>query len=51
MSDHAEEFGEALAMQPVAVSDIFYCAESVLLPEYRGQGIGHRFFEILESFA
>ena len=30
---------------------IFYCAESVLLPEYRGQGLGVRFFEEREAHA
>lgn len=30
---------------------IFYCAESVLLPEYRGQGLGLRFFEEREAHA
>ena len=28
---------------------IFYCAESVLLPDYRGQGAGHRFFSTCAS--
>ena len=30
---------------------IYYCAESVLLPQYRGRGIGHAFFEHRESMA
>jgi len=30
---------------------IFYCGESVLLPQYRGQGIGHIFFEEREKHA
>jgi GNAT superfamily N-acetyltransferase len=30
---------------------IFYCAESVLLPEYRGRGIGGRFFDEREAHA
>ena len=30
---------------------IFYCAESVLLPEYRGGGLGHRFFDEREAHA
>lgn len=30
---------------------IFYCAESVLLPEFRGQGAGHRFFDLREAHA
>lgn len=29
----------------------FYCAESVLLPAYRGQGVGHRFFDAREAHA
>ena len=29
----------------------FYCAESVLLPSYRGQGLGHRFFDLREDHA
>ncbi|UWQ94591.1 GNAT family N-acetyltransferase [Rhodobacteraceae bacterium M385] len=33
------------------VETIFYCAESVLLPAYRGQGIGHRFFDLREAHA
>ncbi|MEJ6391937.1 GNAT family N-acetyltransferase [Gymnodinialimonas sp. 2305UL16-5] len=31
------------------VSDVFYCAESVLLPNYRGRGIGHAFFDQREA--
>lgn len=30
---------------------IFYFGESVLLPEYRGQGVGVRFFEEREAYA
>jgi GNAT superfamily N-acetyltransferase len=30
---------------------VFYLAESVLLPAYRGYGLGHRFFEARESHA
>ena len=29
----------------------YYCAESVLLPDYRGQGAGHRFFDLREQQA
>lgn len=31
------------------IASIFYCAESVLLPDYRGQGAGHRFFDLREA--
>lgn len=51
MEDHADDFAAAFADTPYALSDIFYCAESVLLPEYRGQGIGHRFFDEREAHA
>jgi len=30
---------------------VFYCAESVLRPAYRGQGIGHAFFDAREAHA
>lgn len=33
------------------VDSVFYCGESVLLPEYRGQGIGHAFFDHRETHA
>lgn len=32
-------------------SDIFYFGESVLLPEYRGQGVGRAFFDQREAHA
>nr|MDA3859581.1 GNAT family N-acetyltransferase [Roseovarius sp.] len=51
MEDHASDFAAAFGGQGIALSDIFYCAESVLLPGYRGQGIGHRFFEAREDHA
>jgi GNAT superfamily N-acetyltransferase len=33
------------------VDSVFYFGESVLLPEYRGQGTGHRFFDEREKAA
>lgn len=33
------------------VDKVFYCAESVLLPEYRGRGLGWRFFDEREAHA
>lgn len=51
MEDHGEEFGAAFAGTGPVLSDIFYCAESVLLPEYRGQGVGHAFFDLREDHA
>ncbi len=51
MEDHADDFAAAFKGHDMALSDIFYCAESVLLPDYRGQGAGHRFFDAREDHA
>lgn len=51
MEDHAADFARALAPTGINLPEIFYCAESVLLPEYRGRGVGHRFFDIREAKA
>ncbi|WP_136439749.1 GNAT family N-acetyltransferase [Pacificoceanicola onchidii] len=49
MEDHADDFAAAFSITDLDLSQIFYCAESVLLPEYRGLGIGHRFFDLREA--
>ena len=49
MEDHASDFAAPFAQTGLDLSDIWYCAESVLLPEYRGQGIGHAFFDKREE--
>jgi GNAT superfamily N-acetyltransferase len=51
MEDHADDFASAFAARSEDLSQIFYCAESVLLPDYRGHGIGHRFFDLREAHA
>ncbi|MEX0318976.1 MAG: GNAT family N-acetyltransferase [Ruegeria sp.] len=51
LADHADDFAAAFAGTGLDLSDIFYCAESVLLPTYRGQGVGHRFFDLREGHA
>ncbi len=51
MEDHADDFAAALAGLGLDAARIFYCAESVLLPEYRGRGIGHAFFDAREEHA
>ncbi|MDO5371373.1 GNAT family N-acetyltransferase [Paracoccus sp. (in: a-proteobacteria)] len=49
MEDHAKDFAVAFEGRPERLEEIFYCAESVLLPEYRGHGLGHAFFDGREA--
>ncbi|MEC7258192.1 MAG: GNAT family N-acetyltransferase, partial [Pseudomonadota bacterium] len=51
LADHADDFAAAFSGSGLSIDDIFYCAESVLLPEWRGQGIGHGFFGHREAHA
>jgi GNAT superfamily N-acetyltransferase len=51
MEDHAAEFAAPFAAQSIPLDQIFYCAESVLLPSHRGQGLGHGFFDLREAHA
>ncbi len=51
LADHADDFAAAFDGSGYALDQVFYCAESVLLPAYRGQGIGHRFFDAREDHA
>ena len=51
LASAAAEFGKAFAGSPYAVDEIYYFGESVLLPGYRGRGIGHRFFDEREAQA
>lgn len=51
MEDHAAEFAEPFKSVGLPMERVFYCAESVLLMDYRGQGIGHRFFDLREAHA
>lgn len=48
---HMTEFSQPLIDAGVAIAPIFYFGESVLLPQYRGQGIGHAFFDQREAHA
>ena len=51
LEDEVDAIKEPLARQGVDADGVFYFGESVLLPAYRGQGIGHRFFDEREHYA
>lgn len=51
MRDHADDFAAGFAGTDIDLETVFYCAESVLLADYRGHGIGHRFFDLREGHA
>lgn len=51
LKDAHGEFREPVAAFGRDPEDVFYCAESVLLPEYRGAGLYRGFFEAREDRA
>lgn len=51
LTEHADDFAAAFAGSGLEMSEVFYCAESVLLPGYRGRGVGHAFFDEREAHA
>ncbi len=51
LAEHAEDFGGPFAAAGYKLAEFFYCAESVLLSQYRGQGLGHAFFDHREAYA
>ncbi|MDY0021009.1 GNAT family N-acetyltransferase [Arenimonas caeni] len=51
LADDTLEFQRPFLDAGRPVDDVFYFGESVLLPEYRGRGLGHRFFDEREAHA
>lgn len=51
LSDEGEDFRPPFAAAGLDPARVFYFGESVLLPECRGRGIGHRFFDAREAHA
>lgn len=45
------QFRDPFAARGIDVARLFYFGESVLLPDYRGQGVGHAFFDQREAQA
>ncbi|MHA6345709.1 GNAT family N-acetyltransferase [Roseivivax sp. CAU 1761] len=51
MEEHAGDFAAPFARTGLDLKSIFYNAESVLLPDYRGRGVGNAFFDSREAHA
>lgn len=51
LRDETAEIRKPFEEAGLAVDSFFYFGESILLPEFRGQGLGHRFFDEREAHA
>lgn len=51
MSDEGPEFQEAFIKEGRQINQLCYFGESILLPEYRGRGVGKEFFARREAHA
>lgn len=51
LAQETAEFRKPFLEKGYRLEDIFYFGESLLYPEYRGQGLGVKFFEVREARA
>lgn len=51
LSGHTPEFAALFTARGFDAERTFYCGKSILLPDYRGRGIGHVFFDRREAHA
>ena len=49
--DETHDVQEPFVNAGINLENVFYFGESILLPEYRGLGLGHRFFDEREAHA
>lgn len=51
LADEEPAFRAPFEARGLPVREVFYCGESVLLPAFRGRGLGHAFFDAREAHA
>jgi GNAT superfamily N-acetyltransferase len=51
LADDTAAFHQPFVQRGIDIANVFYFGESVLLPPYRGQGMGHAFFDHREAHA
>lgn len=51
LRDDGDAFKQPFRQRGIDIDRVFYFGESVLLPDYRGRGIGHAFFDEREAHA
>lgn len=51
LADEMEEFRSPFEAQNLPIEDYFYFGESIILPPFRGRGIGKQFFRFREDHA
>ena len=51
LADETAAFQQPFLDRGIALERVFYFGESVLLADYRGRGLGHRFFDEREAYA
>lgn len=51
LADEIAAIQQPFVERGMLLGEVFYFGESVLLPAYRGQGLGHRFFDLREAHA